>query len=716
MDGKETTYGKTPEQIRAEEQTALNMTLQCVKDDTKFMRHEGVDAYKNLPDYLAACKRSDDFLIKLMGEEEGQRILARGAAERAKNIESIKRMSAAEGRVALANSVNEQIKGLVGTAIESDSLSGSADAVEHSCASMEQHDAFQSGLNEVDRIAEESKRQIELGNTDAQTDEEKKAAIEGVNGVTVTTKAGLGAVNNQFSAGLSARHNEQTLGQVGSIRTLNEKIFTLAFKTNLDCGMDRLTAYSKACDATGSAMLEYFGQRIAKGQPKQVIELLDQIESQSDEMFKQSRLVVDADGNPVLDKVTGKQVVGEGQYNPFSMLCCRHSDFDKLRKTAQGVIDDKLRRDKLLTAKKQEDFKLLDAKIRMQADRLSEQPMLDLGKMDKLIKETEDMLADGFVDADKTSAYLSGIIKSAERKYDNAQKDSAKLETAEDFQREYDDYMGFVQKSAPIAFFTKNGVLKSSDGDIDVAKNVDGQNRMILLIRNGQSRGILKGPVWEARLKKLTEDRASEDYDAAMIAISNAGITVDEKASQSLREAFGTRSADIAEELGTSALKSIWGKDENGRLKLVNSKYMMYTWNDPKTGKAVPLSGDEMNQLLKVVSAWQKRHVNPSPNGQPSKDLNDFISGVLKASVRRKTIGHWFKSDEVGVPFAFSDIELAGRRAIQTYFTGDRTKGKEYNMREFYDRDLSLLETATVNGSLPTQSQVIQALCNRLGK
>lgn len=431
--------------------------------------------------------------------------------------------------------------------------------------------------------------------------------------------------------------------------------------------------------------------------------------------------VLGDDGNVRTDDAGKPLFTDEIDYEPTT--------FDQSRRLFMGMskvnelqdyLDSKIKAEaakaKLLGQQNERAWTLAASSIMVTADRLSTEPELDMEKMAKLMNEAQALQDAGYKKAHQVSTHLASIVRSAERKSEKIQRDSEKLETVADFQREYDNYIGFVNKSAPIAFFMKTGQIKSPNGNFDVARDVDGQNRMILLIRNGQSRGILKGPVWEARLKKLTEDRASEDYDAAMIAISNAGIAVDENASQSLREAFGTRSADIAEELGTSALKSIWGKDENGRLKLVNSKYMMYTWNDPKTGKAVPLSGDEMNQLLKVVSDWQKRHVNPSPNGQPSQDLNDFISGVLKTSVRRKTISHWFSADEVGVPFAFSDIELAGRRAIQTYFTGDKTKGKEYNMREFYDRDLSLLETATVNGSLPTQSQVIQALRNRLGK
>lgn len=715
MGGKaegESLYGKTPADVQAMEQTSLNMSLQSVKDDTKFMRNEGVDAWKNIGQYLAACKKSDDFLTKLVGEKEAQRIIGYGAAERERNIASIKRLSAAEGRVAMTQMTNNNIKGVVNTAVEADSLQTSADIVEHSSANVAQHEMFGSVVNEADRIAEESKRQIDFGNTGAQTDEDKSAARAGVDAANVAAKADAGRMNNEAATAMQARRQKQTLAQTGNIRKLNQRVFEMAFKTNIQCGMDKLTAYTKACDATGSAMVEYFGQRIAKGQCNEVISLLDALERESDEWFKNSRF--DKDGKPIIDKETGRQI--EGQYNPFAMLCCSHAQFKKLRDSAQSAIYETMRRAKMEDAYRQEAFKIQDAEIRMAADRLSEKSLLDMGKMDELIKKTEKLLSDGYSDADKTSAYLSGIIKSAERKYDKAQKDSEKLQTEEDFQREWDEYNDYLKSSAPFAFYSKNGQIPVAGGKVAAVKDVDGQNRLILLIRNGQARKILKGDVWTARLKKLQEDRASEDYDAALLALSDCGIDLDADKTRAIIEAHGERSAGVADELGDSAPTSLWGKDDSGRLRLRNPDFVMYNWTDPKTGKVTPMTGADMAKLLDVVSRWQKRHVNPSPNGDKT-ELKNFINGVLRASVRRQTVSHWFKADEVGVPFGFSDISVAGTKAIRDYFEPpavDKNGKKAYNIRQTSDRDLQVLENLAVNGELPSISEVRKALEERL--
>ena len=201
-----------------------------------------------------------------------------------------------------------------------------------------------------------------------------------------------------------------------------------------------------------------------------------------------------------------------------------------------------------------------------------------------------------------------------------------------------------------------------------------------MLIRNGQSRGILKGDVWNNRLRKLEEGRASEDYDAALSLMADSGIEVDTEASVGLRTAIGGEAARAGKKLGETTLKSMWSKDATGRLKLKDSKYMMYNWTDPRTGRKVPLTCDELNQVLGLVSEWQRRHVNPSP-------------------------------------FGFGDIENVGRSRMRAYFAGeqrDKTGKKVYNIRSSYNRDMSILESAALNGALPTQSEMVNALRARI--
>lgn len=714
-DARKSPYGKALDEVAGFEQTAMNMTLDAVKDDTQFMRHDGLDAYLNLPEYISAIERSDDCLRRALNDDvRFGRIIARTADDRESNIASIKRISVKDGRQALVSQHLESLKDTVMSAVQADSLSSSADIVEQSSDSIDVHNSMNASLNEADRIAEETKRQISKGNTSAQTDEEKNKAIGGVDAATIAAKAAIGAAGSESVSKISERQKKQTLSQCDRIFALNKRVWESSFKLYTTCGLDRVSAYTKACEDAGSVMKLYFAERIRRGQPNQVVEILDEIERLSDEKFKESRISRDKDGNPVLDK-DGKPVVGEGKYNPFNMLCCKHDDFGKLKDAAYEAVNRRLMRDKLDAAKKIEDWKARDAKIRIEANKLSQAAVLDMGMMGKLQESVDQLLAEGFTDADKTSDHLTSIIRSAERKYDKAQKDSAKLQTAEDFENEYLAYMDKLKSYAPIAWLAKTGRIDVGEGlHANYANRVDGQNRLILLIRSGQSRGLLKGDVWEKRLRDLEADRASEDYDAALDLMANIGIEVDVESSESLRTAIG---GDVAKNtgkvFGDAALKSMWTKDGTGRLKLDNPKYMMYNWTDTETKRQVHLTGDELNQILGLVSEWQRRHVNPSPGGTYNKDLKEYVTGVLHDAARRKTIKHWFSRIERNVPFGFDDIERVGRDRMREYFAGEQRNKlgkKTYDAQSSYNRDMQILESAVIGGSLPAQSEILKAI------
>lgn len=419
---------------------------------------------------------------------------------------------------------------------------------------------------------------------------------------------------------------------------------------------------------------------------------------------------VNEKGESVVDK-DGKPVYSKTKWNPLGRWCLSGGDVAELAASAEQQLYRYKQTQRIKMAQNEEAMKLKNANIRMRADQLAIKPILNIDEMNKLFAETAE-LGQNFAGAAETSAYLRSIVERAERKYSKAQTDSARMTTEQEFEEEYNTYMDSVKGSAPLAFFAKQGRIQLEGGrSADVVSDVDGQNRMILLINNGLSRGVIKGKVWTDRLKTLESQRADEDYYAAMEALADAGITVDVDATKDLVSAQGDRAADMDEEMSGDTASGYWMKDKStGRLRVANPKSVMYAWSDPvNEGKKVLLNGLQMNALLTEVARWQMRHVNPSPDGKRPAELTKYIQTILDKAAIRQMKSRWIGADEK-VTTGFSDISLAGNRAFRAYFGDDKPRGKVYNMSQFYGRDMQLLRGAVMRGEIPTTKSIIDAL------
>ena len=707
-DGITDKFGDTEQSLATEE---------AVRIGNKYLMHDGSLAAHDIAERKARGKAADERIRKALGDvgfEDFKQRTADAQSARDEQFEKMARTNILHGLVAAHKNANESA---CNEQIELDTMGSAAETLGVAHDAEQNVEDMQNKLAWVTTTRDHMFHAIDARTDwdDARKQKEKDAVELAVSAHNTAYALAFGVKESDIEARRASTAIKQTVGLSDAVK----KCFERGYSFCKTAGGDHEMCYAKGMEEARNFSLRYFKERIARGNIREVLTQLDYLESKSDAMFRDSRVKRDKNGKPILD-AKGNNIYGDdGVFDPSQMLFCRFEDFNELRNAANVALSRAEQYNKIRNAKRLEDFKLADAGIRMRADKLSLAPVLDIDKMNELMKSTERMLSKGFADADKTSKYLTDIIKSAERKYSKAQKDSKKLQTVDDFEREYREYMDKLKESAPMAWFAKNGQIEVHAGEYaDVAADVDGQNRLILLIRNGQSRGILKGDVWNNRLRKLEEGRASEDYDAALSLMADSGIEVDTEASKSLRTAYG---GDVAkktgETLGDAVLKSMWAKDDTGRLKLENSKYMMYNWNDPKTGRKVPLTGDELNQVLGLVSEWQRRHVNPSPNGTYSPELKEYVTGVLRDAARRKTISHWFSSDENDIPFGFSDIENVGRSRMRAYFAGeqrDKTGKKVYNIRSSYNRDMSILESAALDGALPTQSEMANALRARI--
>jgi hypothetical protein len=414
--------------------------------------------------------------------------------------------------------------------------------------------------------------------------------------------------------------------------------------------------------------------------------------------------VVDAEGKPVYSST---------DWNPLGRWCLSQGEVAELAMSAEAQLCKYEQMQRFKSMQATEQFKLTNASIRMRADRLALASVLDMDQMNMLFAETEKLLGNGFEGAAETSTYLRGIVERAEKKYAKAQKDSARLTTAEDFEREYNDYMAHVTESVPIAFFTKNGSINlgvDASGNplyADATERIDGQNRLILLIKNGLSRGIIKGEHWTTRLKELEEGRAEEDFNSAMQALNDAGIEIDLDKTAKLADERGGNAGDVGEIAGYS---SVWTTDESGRLKLGNPNQIMYTWKDPFNGNyKASISGVQLNALLAEVSKWQRRHANPSPTGEKPEELTRYINNILGKAAIHTVKTHLFSKDE-RITSGFSDITMAGTQAYREYFRDDKKRGKEYNIRQFYGRDMNLLRGAVMRGEIPSSRAIVESL------
>lgn len=626
------------------------------------------------------------------GDGNGVRLfMARHGGEMAKKRNALARVVAAEARHGFEQSVKNATESDIRRLAEVDIAEGTATTLEQSLDADATNESMNSSLSETDGWREFMERQIDRSEDMAK--EEKDAAHGAVSTAatgmkTASAKIGVDALN-----AVAGQNEQKARGQTKPYIDNIRKIFLRRYKAQRTMRQSHEIAYANALEATRNASITYFKERLAKGQFSDVMFMLDELEKNSDKMFDQSK-----------DEAVG------GIYDPSNLGFLHHSDVNALRTAAITQLREFERVKRMKNAQTLEGLKIQNAQIRFNADKLARQSILNMDEMEKLFEQTEGLIQAGLPQAAETSSYLRGIVEKAERKYNKAQKDATKLETEDDFNKEYDAFQEQLMTSAPMYFFAGKGV-PYADGKsffrytMDENGNpihIDGQNRMILLIRNGLDRGIIKGKVWTDRLSELEADRAKEDYYASMRALGDAGIEFDAARTRDLVDARGGALADVADERGEQTA-STWTEDRSGRLRVGNPDYMMYKWKDPVNGSEVSITGRQLNDLLAEVSEWQRRHPNPSPTGEKPKELTDFISRSLSEAAVRGLRKHWFSANEKDVVLSFGDIRLAAHDVAEKYFA---PRGNA----QVYGRDMRSLRGAVLRGDLPTTDAIKKSI------
>lgn len=610
---------------------------------------------------------------------------------------SLAKMCGAEMRHGLGVAVKTDTEKRFADIEHRDMLDGASVTAGQAAANEEASEAFHSRLDEIDSEAEEAKNR-------ARREYERMSAMEGADKARLETeyKAEIAAIDSatSISRGAAAAESVAALKKIKEMESSNaassakrlrddfRNIFVQRMKAEgADClGHSPEIAMANALQATRNGVIGYFTNRIKSGQVAAVLATLDELEKLGDEDFKAS-----------------KEKSPTGVYDPSAYGFLRKSDIEALRKCAAEQISYYQHTQRLKNAGRDEGLKIANAKIRFEADRLARQPILDMDAMEQLFSKTEELINAGLTQGAETSTYLRGIVERAGRKLSRTQKEASKLQTEEDFEREYNTFMRDINGAAPMYFFSQTAdgkdLLQFTMDESGKPVHIDGQNRMILLIRNGLSRGVVKGKVWNERLEQLENGRAMEDRYAAMSALADAGIAFDPKGTQNVIDARGGSYADMNDERGGVSASS-WGEDKTThRLRVGNPQMMMYTYRDPVTGRTVPINGTQLNDLLEEVGLWQMRHPNPSPTGGKPVELTEFIKRSLDRSIVRETKNHWFSKDEHDVPVSFGDIRSAAHREYEAYFA---PRGNV----PVYGRDIWGLQGKVLGGELPTTETI----------
>lgn len=499
-------------------------------------------------------------------------------------------------------------------------------------------------------------------------------------------------------AAAKASYDEQMAANRNTLRKWYEDSVNRETQFQMKCGYKPDTAFTIAVSEIGKDSQSMLCDLIDAGQGDFVQTFLDELKKDDAGLKKVVRK--DDNGNPVKSPNGGE--LFDWEWNPHGRLCMSLKQVNQVQDYLNQKIESDIRTRNLANQQAERQFEVEASRLQMVADELSMKPELDLDAMKQLMGGAKKLQEAGYDKAYQVSSHLASIVKSAERKSSRLEKEAAKLETEADFKNELKKYKRHEKDAAALAVYDP----ESDEARIAVSKMVDGQNRMIILINNGISRGILKAGDWKGELEKLHAKRGFEDKRAAMNVLKDIGVSVDQEMTGDLRDEL-SRSGAVLQEIAPS--KDIEGYDANGlydrRIKVRNANTLIYTWTDSVTGNKYAMSGDDYNNLTEVVAAWQKRHVNPSPTGVavPS-ELKDFVLTVLRNSRTQKTIKSiWgFISSE---GYALGDISRQGMNAMEAYFnptTVDANGQKVYDTRTRYDRDMEALEEATNDTAMPS--------------
>lgn len=481
-------------------------------------------------------------------------------------------------------------------------------------------------------------------------------------------------------------------------------------KFQMSRGYDEKTAFMLAVSEIGKDSQAMLQALVDAGQGDFVQTFLDEIGTGEAGLKKVQRM---QDGKPVKGK-DGKDVY-DWEWNPNGRLCMSLSQVNEVKDYLNRKIASDISAKKLAAQQQDRALDVEASRIRVVADELSLQPELDLDKMKQLMDAAKALQDAGYEKAYQVTSHLAAIVKSAERKSAKLANDAAKLETEADFQREYNEFKKYMNFAAPLAVCEPG----SERTKIVVAKMVDGQNRMILLIRNGISRGILKTQYWKDALADLKSARAIEDKKAAAATLADLGITIDQTMTREWQDDRSKRGVYIQDSVPGIPFEAHDNSKDERQIHIKDAGGLVYKWTDPDTGNVFVMSGDTYNDLAEVVANWQRRHVNPSPTDETvPKELRGFVLSVLKKARTQQTIHSiWpFISDKKA--FGFADISLVGKQAIHDYFnptTIDASGKKVYDTRLRYDRDMEALQAATTLTPMPSLGSLRQIVESATG-
>lgn len=530
-----------------------------------------------------------------------------------------------------------------------------------------------------------------------------KRAIEGIrNGLGeksveyVERRAAIQKRKDDALAAAKEAYDEQMAANRNAMRDWYRASVRRETQFQMKCGYDPDTAFTIAVSEVGKDSQSMLCSLVDAGQGDFVQTFLDEI-GKGDAGLKK---VFRKDGNGNVLKGPNGGELFDWEWDPHGRLCMSLKQVNQVQDYLNQKIESDIRTRNLASQQAERQFDVEASRLRVAADELSTKPELDLDAMKRLMDGAKKLQEAGYDKAHQVSSHLASIVKSAERKSSRLEKEAAKLETEADFQRELDAYARYEDTAAALAVFAPG-----SDGaEIAVSRMVDGQNRMIILINNGISRGILQTQKWKSELARLQSGRAGEDKRATMNVLADIGISVDQDMTRELQEELRKTGGAMQDVAPGVTFKGFDDESDERQVKIRNANALVYSWTDPATGRKYAMSGEEYNDLTSVIAKWQKRHVNPSPTGEAPTELKEFVLSVLKNSRTKTTIKRiWPFSDIDG--FGMGDISRIGMNEIERYFhptTVDANGRKVYDTRARLNRDMEAIESASRIRELPS--------------
>lgn len=493
-------------------------------------------------------------------------------------------------------------------------------------------------------------------------------------------------------------------------------MFKAEYEFNKRMGRSEREAYNAASSATRADVVSALKAMIDSGNGEFVNNMVLPILKDPD-AIKVFEYEKDGNGNEVTDENGNKKIVErKGEFDMSGRLFLEDGDINGIEKYILEHTREVYAAKKMKEAELEEAFKLENASIRIEADKLALKMPMDSAAMEQLRVRVDNLLKNGYEGAASTSAYLRNLVEEANNRYAKYTSDAAKLQSEQDFEMEFRAYRSISADASIMAFYAEEGYgdVKIGGEDVLLTDAIDAKNRQIVLISNGLDRGVIKGERWEKRLKALHEQRADDDYREAMNALHNAGVVIDREATAELFSAGSDNQKKRSEALGGEAsYNEVFGRDKSGRLTIDNAKSLMFKWKIPTdNGNDVyaSISGEQLNIVLDTLARWQARHSNPTES-----EARKFIEGVLNDAAKREWRTHWFSKN--GYEFiGFQDVSYIAETHLRDYFDSRGSGGRKYTAGQILARDMRLLEQAMDTAKLvrqDVQNDIIRMLEKR---